>query len=144
MKPTKDEITFWYKKLKESGFNDIENPITGDLMGDNACPKPIYSRLTAESGYVTRLDRYMSLEPYYRHCRLFLHHYKEWECQEEYEVWKLHAEECLGRGKIVKKLGYPEYQVRRILEKLKSKARAFDPEEIQDPDEYRLKVLRSV
>jgi hypothetical protein len=141
MRPTKEETAFWYKKLKESGFNDIENPVTGALMGDNACPKPIFSKLTASSGFITRMDRYLLLEPYYRLCRLFLYHNKEWESDIEKEIWRLHAEECMGRGKIVRTLKIPEYRVRKALEKLKKRLLDFDPDSIQDREVF-LKVVK--
>lgn len=130
MKPSPELIALWNKKLKNSGFVDIEDPVTGDLLGDASCSKPIYSKLDTKTGPATRLDRYLSLERYYRHARLFLHHYKHFKSPLEKTIWTIHSDECVGRGKIAAKLNVSHHTVRFILKDLKAIMLAWDPEEI--------------
>jgi hypothetical protein len=85
------------------------------------------------SGYVTRLERYTLLEPYYRLARLFLNHHK-FQSPLEKTIWRLHSEECMGKLKISRHLKIGESRVRRIMQNLKKKLLNFRPEDIEDPD----------
>lgn len=116
----------WYNKLKQEGFLDIECQFTGKLLGDAACPKPINSKLKDE-GAGTRIQRYFALEPYYRQARLFLHSHP-FQSPLEKTIWRLHAEECLGRQRIVAKLKVSEHLVKKVLKNLKDKMKDFHPD----------------
>lgn len=133
-RPSKELQDEWRKKLKDSGFHDIEDPTTGKLLGDQACPKPIHSKLDKGSGYVTRIQRYNLLEPYYRLARLFLNHHP-FQSPLEKTIWRLHAEESMGKLRISRQLKIGESQVRRIMQDLKKKLLNFNPDDIKDPDE---------
>lgn len=99
----------WYKKLLDSGFNDIENP-------DGSLKAILDARTIANA-----LQNKESREAYYSQAFSFLNENFETLTSLEYRVWNLH---CEGRTlrTIAKTTRATFYRVRTIINKLQKLA----------------------
>jgi len=112
-----EETDFWYKKLKESGFEDIESR-NGDIR--SCVPRK-------HRGYAQLLDQ-MAITEYYEGCREFLNTY-QFDSELEKVIWEYHTE---GLGaetitKILHKINATKYKrtsIENILYNLVRKMKA--------------------
>lgn len=109
----------WYKKLKKSGFNDIET-------ADGALKKShtdLFSVYHADYGSIYLEAK----EEYFRLARQLLHDYK-FSTPQQKLVWQLHSEGLSIRTiiKVLKSKNYPGYRdlVHGIIKKLSKEMRA--------------------
>jgi hypothetical protein len=78
----KDLQKVWYRKLKESGFQDIErenDPDSLKIASINVIGRPVRGR------------RLLSREVYFQLAGVFYHHH-EFKDEDEKRIWELHAE----------------------------------------------------
>jgi len=115
----------WSKKLKESGFKDIEYN-DNLLVGGSASNKLNHN---------FSLERYQNRETYYRLAGQFLHFYK-FEDAEEKEIWRLHSEGVSYR-EIPKKLNisYSKDTIHKKIKKLAKLMLAEHKKEMENDQE---------
>lgn len=95
----------WYRKLKKSGFDDVEQT-DGNLK--------IWSAHYFQSAYTP--DSFTAKETYYRLAGQFLHSHK-FKTPHEREVWRLHSEGESIRA-IAAHLGSYPNKIHKIIKKL--------------------------
>ncbi len=92
MNPRSKELTslqkVWYKKLKKSGFNDLE--YDEDTLKQYSSSKIYRGRLNGKD-YADQAVSNVATESYYRLAGHFLHDHK-FETEREKTIWSYHAE----------------------------------------------------
>jgi hypothetical protein len=88
----------WYKKLKDSGFNDIEQDENYLLTSAYNMFNPNRNKVGSIQGVVDRMN---SKAEYYRLAGHFLHEFK-FPTELEKEIWDLHSQGISHRNIILK------------------------------------------
>lgn len=101
----------WQKKLKDSGFNDLEEMGTNGTIRLKSWANSIFAR----SKHHNSTQREATTE-YYRLAGLFLHDY-EFEDEEDKLIWELHSQ-GLSRHSIEKRCGVSTERNRAIVKRL--------------------------
>lgn len=112
--------TLWYKKLKRSGFEDIENK-HGDFKVTS------YTRIAASKNngvdYETLKVKRSAAEEYYRMAGMFLHDHT-FEFSRERRIWSMHCEGVgvrdISRKLRVSKIIMGRSMISQVLKKLKT------------------------
>lgn len=114
----------WYKKLKDSGFNDIEDTNSPKEFLKTWHSSYFISRYTTES--------FERKESYYRLCSHFLWDYS-FQSNLEREIWRLHSEGMslrdIAKSLRSQRIKLNKDNVNKIIVKLVQIMRTFQSEE---------------